>query len=57
MKWIKEIIKLLKSFKKDNFKFFIVTNQSGIARNFYSEKMFLDLHAKIKNFLIKQKYL
>ena len=55
MKWIKEIIKLLKSFKKDNFKFFIVTNQSGIARNFYSEKMFLDLHAKIKNFLIKQK--
>ena len=40
MKWIKCSLNL--------------TNQSGIARGIYSEKTFLDLHKKIKEFLINK---
>ena len=54
MKWIKCSLNLLKNLNKNKFKFFIVTNQSGIARGIYSEKTFLDLHKKIKEFLINK---
>lgn len=54
MKWIKSSLDFLKNLNKNKFKFFIVTNQSGIARGIYSEKTFLDLHAKIKEFLINK---
>ena len=54
MKWIKNSLDLLKDIKKYKTNLFIVTNQSGIARNFYSEKNFLKLHKKIKEFFINK---
>ena len=39
--------------KKDHL--FIITNQSGIARKYYTVDEFLALHTKIKNLLLKKK--
>ena len=39
---------------KKNYKVFIVTNQAGIAKNFFKEKDFIKLHLKIKNFFLKK---
>ncbi len=33
----------MKSFQKNGYKLFIITNQSGIGRGYYSERDFLDL--------------
>ena len=54
MKWIKDSLNLLKKIKKDKINFFIVTNQSGIARKLFTEKKFLNLHKKIKEFFIQK---
>ena len=53
-KWNKGILEFLKFLIKKNFLLFIVTNQSGIGRGYYSEKDFFILHAKIKNYLSKK---
>ena len=48
------VIKGLKLLCKKNYKVFIVTNQAGIAKNFFKEKDFIKLHLKIKNFFLKK---
>ena len=52
-KWIAGAKKKIKFLKKNNFKVFIVTNQSGIARGFFSIKDVYKLHNYLKIELIK----
>lgn len=54
IKWLNSTLRLLKILKNNKLKFFIITNQSGIGRKIYSEKDFLLLQKKIKNFLLKK---
>ena len=49
------VIKGLKYLKKHNFRIFLITNQSGIARGFFTEKDLKLLHSKFQKDLIKQK--
>ncbi len=49
------VIKALKYLCGKSIKIFIATNQSGIGRSLYSEKIFFKLHKKIKTFLSKHK--
>ena len=53
-KWKKGSIKALKYLNKKKNYIFIITNQSGIARGFYSESDFLNLQRKIKKVLEKK---
>ena len=48
------VIKGLKLLCKKNYKIFIVTNQAGIAKNFFKEEDFIKLHLKIKNLFLKK---
>jgi len=41
--FVDDIFKLCKKFQTSGFKIFIVTNQSGISRKYYSEQDFLNL--------------
>ena len=47
-KWIKGAKKTIKFLKANNYKIIIVTNQSGIARGYFSIKDVYKLHAYIK---------
>ena len=47
--WHYEIIDILLILKKYDYDFFLITNQSGIARGFYSEEDFLKICQLIKN--------
>jgi len=49
------VVKGLKYLKKNNFRIFIVTNQSGIARGLFTEKDLKILHQKLKKKLMKHK--
>lgn len=48
--FIDGIFELCKYFQAENYKIFVVTNQSGIAREFYTEKEFQNL----SNWMIQQ---
>jgi D,D-heptose 1,7-bisphosphate phosphatase len=52
--WKKGVLRFLKYLSKKNFYLFIVTNQSGIGRGFFSINSFIALHKKIKSFLSKK---
>ena len=52
-KWIPGAKKTIKILKKNNYKVVIVTNQSGIARGYFSIRDVYTLHRYIKNELIK----
>ena len=52
-KWMAGAKKAIKFLKKNNFKVVIVTNQSGIARGFFSIKDVYKLHNYLKIELIK----
>jgi len=54
-KWIPGAKKTIKYLKANDFKIVIVTNQSGIARGFYSIKDVYKLHKYLKKELIKFK--
>ena len=41
--WCDDIIPFIKRFSSDGYRVFVVTNQSGIARGYFSEKKFLDV--------------
>jgi len=47
-KLIKGVIEALKLLQKNNYKLFIITNQSGIARGYYTENDF----KKLNNYMI-----
>jgi D-glycero-D-manno-heptose 1,7-bisphosphate phosphatase len=53
--WKKGVLKLLRYLSKKNFYLFIVTNQSGIGRGYFTIDSFMILHKKIKSFLLKKK--
>jgi D,D-heptose 1,7-bisphosphate phosphatase len=52
--WKKGVLKLLRYLSKKNFYLFIVTNQSGIGRGYFTLDSFMILHRKIKSFLSKK---
>ena len=52
-KWIPGAKKTIKFLKKNDFKVVIVTNQSGIARGYFSIKDVYKLHRYLKEELIK----
>ncbi len=47
------VIKGLKLLNKKNYNIFIVTNQSGIARGYYTEETFLNLYKSMKDYFFK----
>ena len=49
--WLNNTLKLLKSIINKNFYVFIVTNQAGIGRKLYSEKIIFNLQVNMKNYL------
>ena len=51
----KNVIKGLKILNKKNYNIFIVTNQSGIARGYYTEYKFLLFYRSIKEYFLKKK--
>ena len=51
--WIKGAIEAIKLIKKKGYYIFVVTNQSGISRNFYTESDVTKLHNYICNELSK----
>lgn len=52
--WKKNVLRGLKYLNNKNYYIFIVTNQSGIGRGYYSESQFIKLHKKIKKNLAKK---
>jgi len=54
-KWKKNVLKTLKYLNEKNYYIFIITNQAGIGRGYYSENQFYELHKKLKIFLSKKK--
>ena len=53
-KWKRDTVKFLKFLNKKNYYIFIVTNQSGIGRGYYTEADFFNLHCKVKKYLSKK---
>ena len=49
------VIKGLRYLKKHNYRIFLITNQSGIARGFFTEKDLKLLHSKISKRLDETK--
>ena len=49
------VIKGLRYLKKNNYRIFLITNQSGIARGFFTEKDLRLLHSKFQRYLLKKK--
>lgn len=47
-------LEALRLFKKKGYLLIIVTNQSGIARGYYTEEQFMELHRKINEELKKE---
>lgn len=48
------VVRALKFLTKKKIKIFFITNQSGIARNYYSEKKFINFHKEIKKFFLSK---
>mgnify|MGYP000899189278 FL=1 len=51
--WLKNIKKLIKFSKENNYYVFVLTNQSGIGRGYYTKKDVDILHKKVNEELIK----
>ena len=54
IKWLKGAISAIKILKEENIKVITLTNQSGIARGFFTEIELNDFH-KYMNFILKKK--
>ena len=52
--WKNDTIKFLKFLNKKKFYIFVITNQSGIGRGYYTESDFFNLHIKVKKYLSKK---
>ena len=55
LKWLKGAIEAIKFLNKHKIKVIIITNQSGIARGYFSEKELLVFHDKMNKALYKFK--
>ena len=55
LKWLKGTIKAIKFLNKNKIKVIIITNQSGVARGYFSEKELLIFHKKMNQVLSKFK--
>jgi D,D-heptose 1,7-bisphosphate phosphatase len=55
LKWKPHIINILKKIKNKKFLIIVITNQSGVARGFYSEKDVLNFHNFMNQELKKKK--
>ena len=55
LKWLKGTIKAIKFLNKNNIKVIVITNQSGIARGYFTETELLFFHKKMNEMLIKFK--
>ena len=53
-KWVDGSLNLIKYLNKKKQNIFVVTNQSGITRGYFSEKKLNLLHQYIKNFFKKK---
>lgn len=53
-KWTPNAVEALKYLNKKGYYIFIITNQAGIARGYYTEDDFINLHKKIKKYLSKK---
>ena len=52
--WVNGAKESIKYLNEKDYLIFVVTNQSGIAKGFYSEESFIKLHKKIRSFLSKK---
>ena len=55
IKFINNSIRALQNISKKKIYIFIVTNQAGIAKGYFTEKNFLNLHTRLKKEFIKKK--
>jgi D,D-heptose 1,7-bisphosphate phosphatase len=55
LKWLKGTIEAIKFLNKNKIKVIVITNQSGIARGYFSEKKLLIFHNKMNKILFKFK--
>lgn len=53
IEWVPGLVDLIVEANKKNFKVVVVTNQSGVARNFYSQEDVIKLHFQMNNWLLK----
>ena len=53
--WLNGTIKAIKFLNKNNIKVIVITNQSGIARGYFTETELLFFHKKMNEMLIKFK--
>lgn len=53
--WQKGALKAIKYLNKKNYNIFVITNQSGIARGYFSEEAVINLHAYIREQLQRRK--
>lgn len=53
--WKPGVLKALKFLNQKGYNIFLITNQSGIGRGYYSQNDFFKLYKKINTFLIKRK--
>ena len=51
--WRKNISKFIKKYNDNNFYVFVITNQSGIGRGYYTENQVIELHNWINSQLYK----
>ena len=51
--WRRNIFNFVKKFNDKNYYIFVITNQSGIGRGYYSEKDMKSLHLWMNNFFLK----
>jgi len=49
--WVRDAVKAVSMFNERNFLVFVVTNQSGVARGFFSEEQVRRLHAEMNSIL------
>lgn len=54
VEFIDSNIKTMASLSKDGTQFFIITNQSGISRGYYSETEYRNIQTKIEYYLLNQ---
>ena len=55
LKWMPGAIQAIKFLKNKNYLVIVVTNQSGVAKGFYTEKNVLSFHEHMNKSLIKKK--